>query len=150
MSEKEEGPYHHFARPSEPRTQGEKPTSNKHWGIVMTTIIVILLILIPVAHYLGNQHYGQQAQEVERVKKTASSKSSSLNKKTRVKKVRSSKRAKSKRQKKIRENKTYVVKSGDTLSSIAVKNGLSVSRLASLNNITDFSDIKIGQTLRLR
>lgn len=151
MGEKEEGPYRHFARPTAPRTQGEKPNSNKHWGVVMTTIIVILLILIPVAHYFGSQHYGQRAQEVERVKKNASLKhSSSVNKKLKLKNsAKASKKNKPARQKKAGAVKTYVVKNGDTLSGIAAKTGLSVSRLTSLNNITDTSDIKIGQTLKL-
>lgn len=45
---------------------------------------------------------------------------------------------------------TYTVKSGDTLSAIATKYGTSVSRLASLNNITNTNLIIVGQNLRIK
>lgn len=43
----------------------------------------------------------------------------------------------------------YAVKSGDTLSEIALKTGTSVSELALLNNIKDVNFIKVGQLLEL-
>lgn len=43
----------------------------------------------------------------------------------------------------------YTVRSGDTLYKIARDHGISVSRLEQLNNITDPSQLKIGQVLRL-
>ena len=44
---------------------------------------------------------------------------------------------------------SYTVRSGDTLYKIARDHGISVSRLEQLNNITDPSQLKIGQVLRL-
>jgi len=44
---------------------------------------------------------------------------------------------------------TYRVQPGDTLSSIARETGVSVSRLASLNSISNPSLIRVGQRLRL-
>jgi len=44
---------------------------------------------------------------------------------------------------------TYRVQPGDTLSSIARETGVSVERLASLNNISNPSLIRVGQRLRL-
>lgn len=44
---------------------------------------------------------------------------------------------------------TYVVKAGDTLYKIAQANGIEVSELTRLNNITDPSQLRIGQVLRL-
>lgn len=44
---------------------------------------------------------------------------------------------------------TYIVKSGDTLSQIAQKNGITVSALASANNITNPNFIKVGQNLNI-
>ncbi|WP_417276747.1 peptidoglycan DD-metalloendopeptidase family protein [Castellaniella sp.] len=44
---------------------------------------------------------------------------------------------------------TYVVRAGDTLYKIAQAHGMEVSRLASLNNISDPSQLAIGQVLRL-
>ena len=44
---------------------------------------------------------------------------------------------------------TYVVRAGDTLYKIAQAHGMEVSRLAQLNNITDPSQLAIGQVLRL-
>jgi lysozyme len=45
--------------------------------------------------------------------------------------------------------RTYTVKSGDTLSSIAVKFGTTVAALASLNNIQDINVIHVGQVLKI-
>lgn len=44
---------------------------------------------------------------------------------------------------------TYVVRSGDTLYKIAQAHGMDVTRLIQLNNITDPSQLGIGQVLRL-
>lgn len=44
---------------------------------------------------------------------------------------------------------TYVVKPGDTLYSIARGNNMQVNDLASLNNVTDSSQLSVGQILRL-
>jgi len=44
---------------------------------------------------------------------------------------------------------TYVVKPGDTLYQIAQRHGMEVSTLVSLNNISDPSQLRVGQTLRL-
>ena len=44
---------------------------------------------------------------------------------------------------------TYVVKPGDTLYQIAQRHGMDVATLVSLNNITDPSQLRVGQTLRL-
>ncbi|WP_368647185.1 peptidoglycan DD-metalloendopeptidase family protein [Castellaniella ginsengisoli] len=44
---------------------------------------------------------------------------------------------------------TYVVRAGDTLYKIAQSHGMEVSRLAQLNNITDPTQLSIGQVLRL-
>ena len=44
---------------------------------------------------------------------------------------------------------TYVVKPGDTLYKIAQASGIDVARLRQLNNITDPSQLRVGQVLRL-
>lgn len=44
---------------------------------------------------------------------------------------------------------TYVVKPGDTLYKIAQASGVNVTRLSQLNNITDPSQLRVGQVLRL-
>lgn len=44
---------------------------------------------------------------------------------------------------------TYVVKPGDTLYKIAQASGVDVIRLSQLNNITDPSQLRVGQVLRL-
>ena len=44
---------------------------------------------------------------------------------------------------------TYVVKSGDTLSSIARANGTTVAAIAAKNNIANVNVIRVGQTLVL-
>ena len=47
------------------------------------------------------------------------------------------------------KRKTYVVKSGDTLESVAQKNGTTVGTLATLNEISSAEEISSGQTLKL-
>ncbi|MGE7219347.1 LysM peptidoglycan-binding domain-containing protein, partial [Priestia koreensis] len=44
---------------------------------------------------------------------------------------------------------TYTVKSGDTLSGIAVKFNVTVAQLQSWNNISNADTIKIGQVLKV-
>src|SRR5690554_5894658 len=44
---------------------------------------------------------------------------------------------------------TYIVKPGDTLFKIAQSSGVDVARLGQLNNITDPSQLRVGQVLRL-
>jgi lysozyme len=46
-------------------------------------------------------------------------------------------------------NGSYTIKSGDTLYQIAIANGISVSQLASLNNISDPNEVYVGQVLKL-
>jgi lysozyme len=46
-------------------------------------------------------------------------------------------------------SRTYTVKSGDTLSAIAVKYGTTVAAIASANNITNINNIKVGQVLAI-
>ena len=46
-------------------------------------------------------------------------------------------------------NQTYTVKSGDTLYGISNQFGVSVSELASLNNITNADNLKVGQILKI-
>ncbi len=48
-----------------------------------------------------------------------------------------------------RASGTYVVRAGDTLYKIAQAHGMEVSRLSQLNNITNPSQLAIGQVLRL-
>jgi murein DD-endopeptidase MepM/ murein hydrolase activator NlpD len=50
--------------------------------------------------------------------------------------------------KEIRKRKYYRVKSGDSLSRIAVRNGVSISKLCSLNGISRNSILQIGQQIR--
>lgn len=44
---------------------------------------------------------------------------------------------------------TYIVKPGDTLYKVAQAHNMETSRLAQLNNITDPSQLRVGQVLRL-
>ena len=50
---------------------------------------------------------------------------------------------------KATEEKSYVVKKGDTLGEIAKANGKSVEELKTLNGIENIHDIKVGQKLNL-
>ena len=44
---------------------------------------------------------------------------------------------------------TYTVKSGDNLGSIAIKLGMTLAEIQSLNNISDPNKIQIGQVLKV-
>lgn len=44
----------------------------------------------------------------------------------------------------------YTIKSGDTLSSIARRNGTSVDKICRLNNITTSTILKIGRRIRIK
>lgn len=46
--------------------------------------------------------------------------------------------------------RSYVVRSGDTLSSISIETGVSVARLESLNPDLDVQALQPGQKLKLR
>ncbi|NFO89045.1 LysM peptidoglycan-binding domain-containing protein, partial [Clostridium botulinum] len=48
------------------------------------------------------------------------------------------------------QNITYTIKSGDTLSGIAVKFGVTVSQLQSWNGITNPNKIYVGQVLKIK
>jgi LysM repeat protein len=44
----------------------------------------------------------------------------------------------------------YIIKKGDTLSDIALKNNISIKELAKLNNIKNQNDIYSGQKILVR
>ena len=48
-----------------------------------------------------------------------------------------------------RRRRTYTVKSGDTLSSIAVKTGVSLQRIQQLNPKLDSNSLQTGQRVKL-
>ena len=48
------------------------------------------------------------------------------------------------------KKETYIVRSGDTLYSIALRNGLDVNQLAEMNNIADPTELRVGQELYLQ
>lgn len=151
MDKHPEGPYKHYKRPSKPRTSGEKP-SGSHWGSVIAILIIILIILIPVVHHFASANNHQQAQEVERVKKA----SRHQNKNTAQSKSNSSAAAKKRAKQKaassssVKKTRSYLVKSGDTLSSIAQEHHMTVAQLAKMNKITDTSNLQAGQTLKVK
>jgi LysM repeat protein len=60
-----------------------------------------------------------------------------------------SERSKSSSSKRRRRTRTYTVKAGDTLSSIAVKTGLSLERIQRLNPKLDSNSLQTGQRVKL-
>ena len=60
-----------------------------------------------------------------------------------------SQRSKSGKRRTTRRRRTYVVKSGDTLSSIAVKTGVSLERIQALNPKLDSNSLQTGQRVKL-
>jgi LysM repeat protein len=60
-----------------------------------------------------------------------------------------SSRSSSGKKQKTRRRRTYTVKSGDTLSSIAVKTGVSLERIQQLNPKLDSNSLQTGQRVKL-
>jgi LysM repeat protein len=60
-----------------------------------------------------------------------------------------SERSKSSSKRRSRRPRTYTVRSGDTLSSIAVKTGLSLERIQQLNPKLDSNSLQTGQRVKL-
>lgn len=153
MDKKSTGPYKHYERPTEKRSsQDNQPSGSARWIAVIIILAVILIALIPVVHRLASGH-SEKAEEVQTVKKFSSKSSKSV----KAKKASSSSLSKKKSEKTSSNSatssttpKTYLVKSGDTLTEIAEKHGLTVDELAKLNNLKDSSNVEAGQTLKLK
>lgn len=152
MDKKSTGPYQHYERPTEKRSTQDNPhDGSARWIAVIVILAVILIALITAVHRLAS-HHSEKAEEVQTVKKVSSSSSKS----SKAKKTSSSSSSKkssiqssSSSSKKI-VHKFYTVQTGDTLTSIAEDNGMTVDQLARLNDLKDTSDVNIGQTLKLK
>lgn len=150
MDKKSTGPYHHYERPTEKRSAQDNPHGDSaRWIAAVVILAVVLIALIPVVQRLAANH-SEKAEEVQTVKKISSSSSKSAkSKKTSSSSSKKSSAQSSSSSSKKKKHKTYVVKTGDTLTSIAENNGLTVDQLAKLNNLKDTSNVEIGQTLKL-
>lgn len=151
MDKKSTGPYKHYERPTEKRSaKDHRPNGSGRWIATIVILAVILIALIPIVYRLASNHSSEKATEVQTVKKTSlssKSKSSQAKKKSSA----SSKSNDSAKTSSSSSEKTiYTVKTGDTLTSIAQKHGLTVDQLAKLNNLKDTSNVNIGQTLKLK
>jgi LysM repeat protein len=60
-----------------------------------------------------------------------------------------SERSKAAAKRRSRRTRTYAVKSGDTLSSIAIKTGLTLERIQQLNPKLDSQSLQTGQRVKL-
>ena len=154
MDKKSTGPYKHYERPTEKRSaKDRRPRGSSRWIAIIVILAVILIALVPTVYRLASNHSSEKATEVQTVKKTSSSsksKSSQAKKKSSASSTSSKSDDSAKTSSSSSEKTTYVVKTGDTLTSIAQKYGLSVDQLAKLNNLKDTSNVNIGQTLKLK
>jgi LysM repeat protein len=73
----------------------------------------------------------------------------STSKTTTAKSSTASQRSKSGKRRTTRRRRAYTVKSGDTLSSIAVKTGVSLERIQALNPKLDSNSLQTGQRVKL-
>lgn len=136
MDKKSTGPYKHYERPTEKRSaKDHRPNGSGRWIATIVILAVILIALVPIVYRLASNHSSEKATEVQTVKKTSLSSKSNDSAKT------SSSSS---------EKTIYTVKTGDTLTSIAQKYGLTVDQLAKLNNLKDTSNVNVGQTLKLK
>ena len=151
MDKKSTGPYKHYERPTEKRSaKDHRPNGSGRWIATIAILAVILIALVPIVYRLASNHSSEKATEVQTVKKTSlssKSKSSQAKKKSSA----SSKSNDSAKTSSSSSEKTiYTIKTGDTLTSIAQKHGLTVDQLAKLNNLKATSNGNIGQTLKLK
>lgn len=153
----EKGPYQHYERPRRSRLDNEYRKSSK-WGTVVVILLLVLMILVPLTlHSTGNKNESASQPAVKHVatKKTAGKKIQPKKPKlTQKKKPKTNKHTKGRKvPKKKTSNKlpqTYVVKSGDTISSIAKKYGLTEAQIRQANNLGDSSNINAGETIKLK
>lgn len=160
------GPYKHFKRPEQGRVQQTKPNKAHHFIKWVIGLVIVVLVAVPV--YLMVNHKSSSSQVVTPAKVKTSALSSKSKK---IKMVKQSSKSSSSSSASSVESKassssqvaatssvasssssevrTYVIQEGDSLSSIAAAHGMSVDTLASLNNITDATSIRAGETLRL-
>ncbi|CCI85349.1 hypothetical protein FC52_GL000316 [Lactobacillus pasteurii DSM 23907 = CRBIP 24.76] len=164
MDNHPKGPYKHFERPDSPRLTDQPKAKNSVWSKAIIGVVIVLIALVPVVyHFAKNNRDSAKVYELEKTSKSVSSKKHVSKKKSTQSKASSTKTSKSSSSSKKQssssaestsssssESSTYVVQPGDTLSGIAQKNGMTVSRLAELNGITDASSVEAGQTLKLK
>lgn len=162
MNHNQEGPYHHYERPQESRVRTYKSVS-KGWLALIVLLVVVLVALVPVVHHLaGNNNSASKVVEVRKTSKKTIKHTKAKNLPAKNKKVinkskaktktetKSKKKPQTKPQKKRAVVKQYVVKSGDSLTSIANRFNMSVGYLAQLNQLDPYSQVDIGQTLKIR
>lgn len=153
----EKGPYQHYDRPRRSRLDNEYRKSSK-WETVVVILMLVLMILVPLTlHSTGskNESAGQPAVKQVATKKNAGRKVQP--KKPKLTKKKNKKTSRHKKGKKALKKKTgnklpqtYMVKSGDTISSIAKKYGLTEAQIRQANNLGDFSNINAGETIKLK
>lgn len=162
MNHNQEGPYHHYERPQESRVRTYKSVS-KGWLALIVLLVVVLVALVPVVHHLaGNNNSASKVVEVRKTSKKTIKHTKAKNLPAKNKKVINKSKTKTKTETKSKEKpqtkpqkkraivKQYVVKSGDSLTSIANRFNMSVGYLAQLNQLDPYSQVDIGQTLKIR
>ena len=157
------GPYKHFKRPEQGRVQQSKPKKAHHFVKWVIGLVIVVLVGVPVYLTFNHKSSSSDVTTPTRVKTSASSSASSKSKKIKIVKESSSSSSASSESSSSSqaassisvasssssELRTYVVQDGDSLSSIAAAHGMSVDTLARLNNITDATSIRAGETLKL-
>lgn len=151
MDKKSTGPYKHYERPTEKRSAKDyRPGGASRWIATIVILAVILIALIPTVYRLASNHSSEKATEVQTVKKTSSSSKSKSSQTKKKSSVSSKSNNSAKTSSSSSEKTTYVVKTGDSLTSIAQNHGLTVDQLAKLNNLEDNLNVNVGQKLKLK
>lgn len=153
----EEGPYKHYERPRRTRRQQNYQKSSK-WGSIVVCLIIVLMALVPLVLHstngAGQQAAVEKSHPVKHADKQAQKPQPTKRKKkaTKAKKQRQAAKQQTRIKKKIATTrpKTYVVKSGDTIASIASRYKMTEAQLEEINGMANNSNINAGQTLKLR
>lgn len=158
-SSQNKGPYKHYERPNESRVKTYKKTTR--WGVVVLVLVVIIIAMIPVVHTIASKNANHEQTKVSTTISKTNKNSIVQNKKKSISKpvVKSSMPSQkpANKQKDVKPNPnntskatTYTVKAGDSLSTIAAKNNMTVEQLMQLNGISDPKNLAAGQVIKLK
>ena len=157
-SPQNKGPYKHYERPSESRVKEyKKPT---RWGIIVLILVVIVIALVPIIHTIASRNANQEQAKTSTTISTSTSNALPDKKKSSSKpivksSISSQKPVINQKNEKTPANNTnkantYTVKAGDSLSTIAAQNNMTVEQLMQLNGISDPKSLAAGQVIKLK
>lgn len=162
---------HHYERPTESRaserrlrqgapadkTSKHGATKKSHHASIWAGILIIAILVIAIFPLVRSRADHNGSQDIAKSSKQDSSRAVSPRKSKKVQtkskpaaKTNTQAKQPSQSQTKQTNQTSYVVKSGDTLFTIAQSHGTTVDKLVQLNGLSGPDAVQAGQTLKLR